>query len=143
MIPLHIQELVKRACTATAIQGRPAQDSQGACKYTDEHGNHCAVGHALTPAQLERLGHVQDGVRHICLDNDDVRNRLGVDPYGCGIVAVLWSSVQYAHDGTGPRVPMGVSWARMFWSRARNRCLQYGGFDLGAFPRHLVGEAQA
>lgn len=139
MIDPRIQALVKQACVATAVQGRPAFDGSS-CLYTTDDGCHCAVGHALTPDMQDTVGRYQGSVGQLVLEYEDVGKHLGMTKCHDTAADSLWRRVQVAHDGAAGRRPKGVSWGRWFWSKARNACAEHG-VDIGGFPRHLVGDA--
>lgn len=136
MIEPRVQALVKQACIATAMQGRRAY--AGVCLYNTPTGDHCAIGHALTPDLQDLVGNSLCGVRTLVNRFPAVRDHLGNE-------IELWAAVQQAHDlsegeASSEERPRGVSWSRWFWSRARNRCAPFG-LDIGGFPRHLIGDA--
>jgi hypothetical protein len=162
MIAQRIQQLYKDAVFKTAVQGTRC-GQRGAvreffCLYTNDSGQHCAVGHAL-PKELQILvGGLQTGVGHLAKLHPEVSELLGFNPefldedYEPSNEQRLWTGLQLIHDEMRDEHrgmhrlldflrPFGVSWSAYFWTRARNHALDLG-FDIGSYPRAEVRGAQ-
>lgn len=159
MIEQRIQALFREAVFKTAVQGTRCGKGGDSpdnfyCLYTNDAGQHCAVGHALTPELQELVGGTQESVLGISNAYPVVQHHLGLDhtkdyhsPHLC-----IWSQLQIIHDGLVDRClkgrnyndhrPFGVSWSAWFWYRARSLSQQCG-FDIGNYPRAEVRNAQA
>lgn len=163
MIEQRIQDLFREAVFKTAVQGTrcgtrgDSSDGDSSdnlyCLYTNDAGQHCAVGHALTPELQELVGDTKAGVLDI---NSVVQHHLGMNltkDYHDDPHQRLWAELQAIHDALvdGCRKdeyynpyhrPFGVSWSAWFWCCARS--LSQGlGFDIGSYPRAEVRNAQA
>tara|TARA_R110000824_G_scaffold17570_1_gene71047 strand:+ start:317 stop:712 length:396 start_codon:yes stop_codon:yes gene_type:complete len=72
-----------------------AMDKSGSCQYTDEVGNHCAVGRYLKPEFQTIEFFANDGVSVGSLTQDvDTYLRSNV----LGLVEKFWSDLQDVHD---------------------------------------------
>ena len=160
MIPERIQNLYREAVFKTCVQGKRAGydrspiEGDFQCLYTDQQGNHCAVGHALTPELQDKVGDAEAGVHQICSRWPEVAEHLGVCAVGLHnqVDTALWADLQTTHDGLreaprenewqSERRPFGVSWSAYLWYRARTVAQRHG-FDIGNYPRREVQDAQA
>jgi len=162
MIEQRIQALFREAVFKTAVQGTRCgmgnTDDPGGfyCLYTNAAGQHCAVGHALTPELQELVGDSLVRASVLIAKYPGVQHHLGADltkEYADDPHQRIWSKLQSIHDDLvdGCRKgrdynpyhrPFGVSWSAWFWYRARSLSQQFG-FDIGNYPRAEVRNAQA
>lgn len=161
MIEQRIQDLFREAVFKTAVQGTRCGAGGGRsdnfyCLYTNDAGQHCAVGHALTPELQELVGDTRASVLGISMEYPVVQHHLGLDLtkyYYDDPHQSIWSKLQSIHDEMVDGCckgrfynhyhrPFGVSWSAWFWYSARSLSQDFG-FDIGNYPRAEVRDAQA
>ena len=72
-----------------------AQDSSGSCQYTDDDGNHCAVGRYMRPEFQTTEFYANNGVSvgSLAADVDTY-----LDSKVIGLTEKFWSALQDIHD---------------------------------------------
>ena len=103
-----------------------AMDKSGSCQYTDEVGNHCAVGRYLKPEFETIEFFANDGVSVGSLTQD-------VDHYlrsnVLGLTEKFWSALQELHDSDNNWSYDGLTeCGRTRFSHVKGR-IEAGGYD--------------
>lgn len=92
------QEIFNKAYLGLKAQGKPAKSKYGACYYSDNEGNKCAIGHLIaddTAKSWEKCGYSDTSITSMVQHQQN-----GVEPWMNENIVFL-SALQRRHDTIG------------------------------------------